>query len=286
MAEKLLLFALASRVDSKNSCHPSLRCLGLDSGLKSTAHISRTLTKLRERGLIETYERPSRCGRFPAHGYVLKVDGAPMAYKATSQLPKEQRPVCSVGKLSNPSLEVTSLKPEEYEDSTSSAHSGTADFQPETKNGETGKKQSSKKNDSTKVRTGADILRDYRRDKPTPQNIVGYWWALKHHYFPNTRFHGPQHLSSRQFNPLMVLFRKMLSATEAFELVWWVFEEWKELRQVENWNYYAASTYPTPPFILHNAELLTEVKMRYRQEWEPKIQKNPASTPAVTEVSA
>jgi hypothetical protein len=108
---------------------------------------------------------------------------------------------------------------------------------------------------------GAAILKSYRRNNPTPQTVVGYWWALKYHFFPNTKFKGPFSLSSKQFGPLMILFRKTFSPPEAFDLLRFVFENWGEIRQTpEQFTNHWPSTYPTPPFILHNAEALNELK--------------------------
>jgi DNA-binding transcriptional regulator YhcF (GntR family) len=70
-SEKLILLALANRVDGDGDCWPSMSTIAKDAGV-SRATVMRVVTKLEDQGLVSLERRTSSHGK-SSHVYTLNM---------------------------------------------------------------------------------------------------------------------------------------------------------------------------------------------------------------------
>lgn len=274
-SEKAVLFALGTRVDGDHMCYPSLERLCKDAGLKSRSHVSETVTRLTQKGYITKVKVPSPKGGFPRNHYRLRVGfvekkGAADAVSATAATDKKNSHVSLKQKLSHPGLKLSHQKLEQDLESFVSeaklAYSQAGDLESEkipekSDSEEIDFPESEKKEDpfcsemfsKAAATSSIEIVNCYNHPPLTQKTMVGFWFAIKNFYFPD----APKalQLKPRHYKDLTLLFSKVLSPQDAFEIVQWTFENWPLLQKHP---YFQASKYPTPSYILDSVDLLQQ----------------------------
>lgn len=195
--ERLLLQYLATRCDPTHRCYPKQSAIAADLEC-SRSHVNALLKSLDDKGLISRKRRPNKSTR-----YTLLVSGCPHVTTSGCRSGDDTR--LSKGNDIKEPLEVTTSEGTNIDIPVEESGETSDDV---TLRGKTDKPEgiSSEEENAPptqKQSAALEIAAKYFKVHPSQKVMVGFWWALMRHYFPE---YPTKRLSRHQFKALKSVF--------------------------------------------------------------------------------
>tara|TARA_R110002049_G_scaffold196097_2_gene365183 strand:- start:4070 stop:5020 length:951 start_codon:yes stop_codon:yes gene_type:complete len=268
--EKVLLFALASRIDNRFRCVFSREVLMQDTGIRSRQSFAKHVESLAEKNLIRVGKHSHKANRWPRNSYELMV---PPKYRVKKMDPQSDAQNFT-GDAQNLSVDAQKMDPYclyyypynyTVEDIQKDETSGQASYPLNSKNIQdtSGEIEQDVQTSPEVKKTGSaaavhfPVTVRFDKHKPTNKAKVCHWWECIAKYRPD-QYAPHKALTERQSKKLWELYAMFPDKPiRALALIEWCIRHWEAVPQ-SNPSWQSKPKHPTPTWIVNNIETCTD----------------------------